>query len=114
MRISDWSSDVCSSDLLLQAPAWTVAGLGLSATLAGVAKLPSNLSSTFAGPLGGWLAGRGGGRTAPVVGGLITMAGWVLVFLGLGRASCREGGCQYVSISGVAVSLQKKNRHKNN
>lgn len=67
--------------LLLQAPAWTVAGLGLSATLAGVAKLPSNLSSTFAGPLGGWLAGRGGGRTALVVGGLITMTGWVLVFL---------------------------------
>lgn len=67
--------------LLLQAPAWTVAGLGLSATLAGVAKLPSNLSSTFAGPLGGWLAGRGGGRIALVVGGLITTIGWTLVLL---------------------------------
>jgi len=67
--------------LLLQAPAWTVAGLGLSATLAGVAKLPSNLSSTFAGPLGGWLAGRGGGRVALVVGGVITTTGWLLVLL---------------------------------
>lgn len=67
--------------LLLQAPTWTVAGLGLSATLAGVAKLPSNLSSTFAGPLGGWLAGRGGGRAALVVGGLITTTGWLLVLL---------------------------------
>src|SRR3546814_15175662 len=26
----------------------------------------------------------------------------------IGRASCRERGCQYVSISEVAVSLQKK------
>ena len=42
--------------LLLQAPIWTVAGLGLTATMAGLAKLPSNISSTFAGPLGGWLA----------------------------------------------------------
>ena len=67
--------------LLLQAPNWTVAGLGLSATLAGVAKLPSNLSSTFAGPLGGWLAGRGGGRIALVVGGLITTTGWLMWFV---------------------------------
>lgn len=67
--------------LLLQAPTWTIAGLGLSATLAGVAKLPSNLSSTFAGPLGGWLAGRGGGRMALVVGGAITLTGWVLVLV---------------------------------
>lgn len=67
--------------LLLQAPTWTIAGLGLSATLAGVAKLPSNLSSTFAGPLGGWLAGRGGGRMALVVGGTITLTGWVLVLI---------------------------------
>ncbi len=67
--------------LLLQAPAWTAVGLGFSATVAGLAKLPSNLSSTFAGPLGGWLAGRGGGRIALVVGGLITIAGWLLWFV---------------------------------
>lgn len=67
--------------LLLQAPAWTVAGLGFSATVAGLAKLPSNLSSTFAGPLGGWLAGRGGGRFAIVVGGLVTTIGWLLYFV---------------------------------
>src|SRR3546814_19517988 len=28
----------------------------------------------------------------------------------IGRASCREEGCQYVLISEVAVSLKKKNR----
>src|SRR3546814_15356710 len=32
----------------------------------------------------------------------------------IGRASCRERVCQYVSISVVAVSLQKKNKKKNN
>src|SRR3546814_13900961 len=31
----------------------------------------------------------------------------------IGRASCRERGCQYVSISVVAVSLKKKRRKKN-
>lgn len=67
--------------LLLQAPKWTAAGLGLSATAAGLAKLPSNISSTFAAPLGGWLAGRGGGRLAMIAGGLITSTGWGLVLL---------------------------------
>jgi MFS family permease len=83
--------------LLLQAPSWTAAGLGFSATVAGLAKLPSNLSSTFAGPLGGWLAGRGGGRFAIVVGGLVTTVGWLLYFVldvnsfrGRCRAACRH------------------------
>jgi len=65
--------------LLLQAPVWTGLGLGLSATVAGLAKLPSNLTSVFAGPLSGWLTGRGGGRKAMVTGGLITTFGWTLV-----------------------------------
>lgn len=65
--------------LLLQAPVWTGLGLGLSATVAGLAKLPSNLTSVFAGPLSGWLTGRGGGRMAMVTGGLITTFGWTLV-----------------------------------
>src|SRR3546814_11816940 len=32
----------------------------------------------------------------------------------IGRASCRERVCQYVSISGVAVSLQKTNVNTTN
>lgn len=62
--------------LLLQAPRWTLAGLGLSATAAGLVKLPSNLTSVAAGPLGGWLTARGGGRLAMVAGGTITTLGW--------------------------------------
>ena len=67
--------------LLMQAPLWTLAGLGFTATLAGVAKLPSNLSSVFAGPLGGWLAARGGGRFALIAGGIVTVSGWLLWFV---------------------------------
>lgn len=67
--------------LLMQAPVWTLAGLGFTATLAGIAKLPSNLSSVFAGPLGGWLAARGGGRFALIAGGAVTVAGWLLWFV---------------------------------
>lgn len=67
--------------LLLQAPLWTGAGLGLSATAAGFAKLPSNLTSVLAGPLGGWMTGRGGGRIALVTGAAITTLGWILVLV---------------------------------
>ena len=67
--------------LLMQAPLWTIAGLGFTATLAGIAKLPSNISSVFAGPLGGWLAARGGGRFALIAGGVVTVAGWLLWFV---------------------------------
>ncbi|ALH80367.1 MFS transporter [Sphingopyxis macrogoltabida] len=66
--------------LMMQAPVWTLAGLGFTATLAGIAKLPSNLSSVFAGPLGGWLAARGGGRFALIAGGVFTVIGWLLWF----------------------------------
>lgn len=64
--------------LMLQAPRWTLVGLGASATVAGLAKLPSNIFSLFAGPLSGWITWRGGGRLAMIAGGLLTITGWVL------------------------------------
>lgn len=64
--------------LLLQAPTWTQIGLGATATLAGLAKLPSNISSLAAGPLSGWLTSRGGGRTTMITGGVLTTSGWLL------------------------------------
>ncbi|MET0362680.1 MAG: MFS transporter [Sphingobium sp.] len=64
--------------LLLQAPRWTVIGLGVSATVAGLIKLPSNISSLAAGPLSGWLTARGGGRTTMIIGGLLSAGGWLL------------------------------------
>src|SRR3546814_18213083 len=38
-----------------------------------------------------------------------SLVGTELWYLEIGRASCRERGCQYVSISVVAVYLKKKN-----
>lgn len=64
--------------IMLQAPKWTLVGLGASATLAGLAKLPSNIFSLFAGPLSGWLTYKGGGRFAMIVGGLLTIIGWTM------------------------------------
>jgi MFS family permease len=66
--------------VLLQTPLWTGIGLGATATMAGAAKLPSNVLSTFGGPLSGWITGRGGGRAAMLWGGIVSTTGWVLAF----------------------------------
>src|SRR3546814_7139518 len=66
MRISDWSSDVCSSDLI---PASMIERLEERAAQA-TAGVTSNLEKHLA---------RLGGRTEQI-----------------GRASCRERVCQYV------------------
>src|SRR3546814_12692549 len=86
MRISDCSSDVCSSDLL--------ASIGSAANLcnrADAGKLghlvhATNSFTALALPSAG--CGPGADK--------------------IGRASCRESVCPYVSISVVAVSLQRK------
>src|SRR3546814_13613476 len=88
MRISDWSSDVCSSDLLDHRGLRPFANLVLNRYLqqrdevAALALLPLFLSA------------RAAVRAQEI-----------------GRASCRERVCQYVSISVVAVAFKKKNAH---
>src|SRR3546814_18048136 len=87
MRISDWSSDVCSSDLHRSA----------------------------CRPDSGFFRHSRRQRLC-----LAVAAGRYLAFAGaeqpdrgeIGRASCRERVCQYVSISVVAVSLKKKQANK--
>lgn len=68
----------------MQAPKWTLAGLGLSATVAGLAKLPSNVLSFFAGPLSGWLTQRFGNRPPIMAGGVLAAIGW---FMAIGLPS---------------------------
>src|SRR3546814_17369905 len=91
MRISDWSSDVCSSDLRL---------------------------GTLSGTRWAWL-GDGNNVLHSIIeaGSLLHFAVRVGCPAGydpsldeLGRASCRERVCQCVSISGVAGSLRKKKK----
>jgi len=67
--------------LLLQSPAWTMIGLGASATVAGLVKMPSNISSLAGGPLSGWLTSRLGGRVTMLTGGAIATSGWLLALV---------------------------------
>ena len=63
-----------------QNPVWTMAGLGLGATVAGLAKLPSNFLSFFAGPFAGWLQQKAGLRIPIISGGILMVIGWSLAF----------------------------------
>ncbi len=66
---------------LMQAPTWTVVGLGMSATMAGFIKLPSNLLAFTAGPVAGWIASRYTNRAALIIGSCFGIAGWGLTAL---------------------------------
>src|SRR3546814_11121360 len=82
MRISDWSSDVCSSDLANLHRNWVMIPHVTNNDEADITDLEAlrvtlNKENEKSG-------------------------------IKIGRASCRERVCQYVSISVVAVSLQKQ------
>src|SRR3546814_5925112 len=84
MRISDWSSDVCSSDLMLVR----------DAAVYGTAQLPKFAEDLFRTTTGFWLI-----PTAEVP--LTNLAAGRIIDeaalpLQIGRASCRERVCQYV------------------
>src|SRR3546814_13957666 len=107
MRISDWSSDVCSSDL---------ADPG--------ARVEVFIDDEKVGDTGADAEGRWTMRPeAPVAPGSYqlrvdkvaaggTVEARVAFPFELGRASCRDRVCQYVSIPVVAVSLKKQNNSK--
>src|SRR3546814_14689763 len=117
MRISDWSSDVCSSDLERDAEQRIEDRKGRAAEEAhvavGKAEIGLDIDREDADDLpvdevedidddehrqdvpavtGGFRLG-GGGRTARVVFGHWQPSP---SFIKIGRASCRERGCQYV------------------
>src|SRR3546814_4483348 len=89
MRISDWSSDVCSSDLPMSKRNYLLAGVAVIVLVLGV----------------WWFAGSGtapepslqpaeAGKAAP---GILPVDRKQAARLGkIGRASCRERVCQYV------------------
>src|SRR3546814_16243210 len=96
MRISDWSSDVCSSDLLFTEGMHVPAGETYAAV-----EHPK-------GEFGIYMVSDGANKPYRMK---IRAPGFAHQ---IGRATCRERVCQYVSISVVAVSLKKKNtkQHK--
>lgn len=65
----------------LQQPTATGTGLGISATVAGFLKLPSNVFSLFAAMLGGWLCGRYGGHRVVQLGGLLSALAWAAAII---------------------------------
>src|SRR3546814_20456546 len=101
MRISDWSSDVCSSDL--------GGGDGLSAEA-------DRCRSGGGGAAGAWrdlaaAAVQPDERRPCALGAHPARLRTVRPqCVAIGSASCRERGCQYVMIPVVAVYLKKKEK----
>src|SRR3546814_13211573 len=103
MRISDWSSDVCSSDLTIFGALWPeVYG---TANLGGIRAITVSamVFATAAGPgITGWLIDAGFDLPAQ----MLWMAVWCVAAcfilavaarrVKIGRASCRARVCQYV------------------
>src|SRR3546814_20787410 len=108
MRISDWSSDVCSADLQsFVLPALLLVAVGNTAFEFGHvfynAMLPEVAPKSHLGRLSGWAGGLG------YAGGLLCLTLCLALFVmperplfgldkerKIGRASCRERVCQYV------------------
>lgn len=66
--------------LLFQQPRLAGVGLAVSATVAGFLKLPSNVGSLVAAPLGGYVSGKYGARWAMLQGAIVGAAGWVSLY----------------------------------
>src|SRR3546814_16564982 len=103
MRISDWSSDVCSSDLTMTMTGAPDAHFYSEVRYRGAKSVviapDYNEAAKFADL---WLHPKQGTDAA------LALALGHVVLREIGRASCRDRVCQYVYISVVAVSLQKK------
>src|SRR3546814_13698619 len=112
MRISDWSSDVCSSDLKFNDTinggngTWHVGGTDNNWTNAAGSINAAYADGTFA-----IFAGTGGTVTVDNGSGAVTASGMQFASE-IGRASGRERGCQYVEISVVAGTFKKKTKNK--
>src|SRR3546814_14837935 len=122
MRISDWSSDVCSSDL---AAGGTAADRGALRHVAGQGA--GDRGSVRAGVLRDGAAavpaavrrhqqayfatGCQYSTDSPQPGAAVVRGRAARPVQQLGRASCRERVCQYVWNWVLAVSLKKKNKH---
>src|SRR3546814_16352597 len=108
MRISDWSSDVCSSDL---GPGQMIAVDLKEGRLYHDRELKDKVAALR--PFGKWQK-----KITSLDGVLRSGRGEKAVMArealrrrqGIGRASGRERVCQYVSISGDAVTFKKKEK----
>src|SRR3546814_14005787 len=109
MRISDWSSDVCSSDLVKRIQD-SESGL-YGAQVAGRVHRELRALGGVVPPREFVFMDRAAIGLGSVFVHLRAEINWHRLFHDqIGRASCRERVCQDVEISVVAVSLKKKNK----
>src|SRR3546814_11607034 len=117
MRISDWSSDVCSSDLRSRyyhewlQPQDFAHTMGVTPLAEdGIVFNLSLLRSAAAGPYRADEVRRFERLQSHLRRALRTAQRLDLLTAKVGRASCGERVCQYVWISVVALSLKKKSK----
>src|SRR3546814_17504700 len=103
MRISDWSSDVCSSDLNRNRVRDEAAGLNEERCGRKAAPPFLTLFLFFRHLRGLYLLVKPGLAVPRREGLTVLLSPAGRQFGQIGRASCRERVCQYVSITGVAV-----------
>src|SRR3546814_17843225 len=99
MRISDWSSDVCSSDLLSTNGLRAVSPLALSALNTGLSDSLSRIHSDTASSSSEKTNGKRQPHASHISAGIAALVRSTTVRLStnqIGRASCRERVCQYV------------------
>src|SRR3546814_20124851 len=113
MRISDWSSDVCSSDLILPEGRYRLAdghpGKALFGWMSGQYRFDTYRSKREARGARVLLTADVA-AIAPMVAEMRAVALVRDLVNKIGRASCRERVCKYVLLSVVAVSLKKKHK----
>src|SRR3546814_16462697 len=119
MRISDWSSDVCSSDLVGEFNFESDGAAVFANSFAVLPELIGNCSDLVEEDRS--VGGISLERVLAAIGLpfsvgpdrsiIFTPRDRVIIGAGfqIGRASCRERVCPYVENSGVGVSLTKKN-----
>src|SRR3546814_14341789 len=100
MRISDWSSDVCSSDLY-----FAHACVFAAQTLAGHLQVSNDKNNTWTRIQAADAQSRSQMKLKSISSKVYRA---ILAVSQIGRASCRARVCKYVSISVVSVSLKKK------
>ncbi|HMI17988.1 MAG TPA: MFS transporter [Sphingomonas sp.] len=100
--------------ILIQQPRWTGIGFGLSATMTGLLKVPSNIASALGALWAGRLARFYGGQSAILVGAILGLFAWLGLLLGrdnlwlvLVLVSCSSAGV-VVSLTGtIAVIVDR-------
>src|SRR3546814_16323098 len=112
MRISDWSSDVCSSDLLGDVAAVADRRQVVAQELAAAMDMRQREFGTVGGGIAASANVSGVMKQRDQHAEHTAMRAESLrsrhaALLSIGRASCRERVCQEVLIPGVAVSLKK-------